>query len=411
MDFCIAAEHFVVACGGLNGNLDRVRKEWDPGFGKPPDNLLNGSDPSANGFIHNKINLLGGKLTHLNQMWNYAAGIRHPQPKFEHHGLSLLPPRSALWMDCYGNRVGPDPMMGGFNTHKLCQRLIAGYRPLPVTVSWRLAAIAADQDTPIMVRATAVSLLANIQNGETVAKLDTLYQAKDGHPLMRIGATRGVAGLSPQRQWQLLSPLLEDEHLAVRSAAFLGLLGVANDPDLGQHLRPYLPDYLESQALSLDFPETQVNIANAHAAFGEVAAAESALREAVALQASFIPALLNLAELYRVTERDAAGEELLKTAMATVPGAAAPVFSYAMWLTRQQRPAVALELPMSWMRPPRPLPPALGSSATAGSTVESTPTSLPPTVNTGAPSALMGPSTSHAARGLETRPAITAVWT
>ncbi len=206
-----------------------------------------------------------------------------------------------------------------------------------------LAAIAADQNTPIMVRATAVSLLANIDNGETLAKLDTLYQAKDGHPLLQLGATRGASGLTPQRQWQLLSPLLADEHLAVRAAAFSALLGVANDPELGPRLRAFLPDYLDSQSVSLDFPETQVNLANVHAAFGDVAAAEAALQEALNLQSSFIPGLLNLAELYRVSQRDEAAGELLLIAMATAPEAASPVFSYALWLTRQQRPADALE--------------------------------------------------------------------
>ena len=206
-----------------------------------------------------------------------------------------------------------------------------------------LAAIAADENMPVMVRATAVSLLSGIQSGATLAKLDTLWLAKDGHPLMRIGAAQGGAGLPPQRQWQLLSPLLDDDHLAVRSAAFSALLSVANDPELGPRLRAYLPSYLSSQALSRDFPETQVNIGNAHAAFGDVVAAEMALQEALALQSSFIPALLNLAELYRVTERDAAGEDLLKTAIATVPSAAAPVFSYALWLTRQQQSGTALE--------------------------------------------------------------------
>ena len=206
-----------------------------------------------------------------------------------------------------------------------------------------LAAIAADENTPIMIRATAVSLLSNSQNGETLAKLDTLYKAKDGHPLMRLGAARGASGLTPNRQWQLLSPLLVDEHLAVRAAAFSALLGVANDPELGPKLRVFLPEYLDSQSLSLDFPETQVNLANVHAAFGDVYAAEAALQEALTLQSSFIPALLNLAELYRVTQRDEEAGELVLRAVATAPDVASPVFSYAMWLTRQQRLDEALE--------------------------------------------------------------------
>jgi tetratricopeptide (TPR) repeat protein len=194
-----------------------------------------------------------------------------------------------------------------------------------------------------MVRATAVSLLANVQSGESIATLDTLWQAKDGHPLLRLGAIAGAAGLPLQRQWQILSPLLEDEHLAIRLAAFSALLPVASDPELGSRLHAYLPAFVDAHSQNLDWPETQVILANAHIAFGDAVAAEHALREALTLQPSFVPAMLNLADVYRATGRDADGEELLVQALHTVPDAAAPVFSYAMWLTRQQRPAAALE--------------------------------------------------------------------
>jgi tetratricopeptide (TPR) repeat protein len=194
-----------------------------------------------------------------------------------------------------------------------------------------------------MVRATAVSLLSNVGSGESIATLDTLWQAKDGHPLLRLGVTAGAAALSPQRLWQIVSPLLEDEHLAVRSAAFSALLPMASDPELGPLLRAHLPAFLDAHSQNLDWPETQVNLANAHVAFGDAVTAEFALREALVLQPSFVPAMLNLADLYRATKRDEDGEELLVRAMQTVPDTAAPVFGYAMWLARQQRSATALE--------------------------------------------------------------------
>lgn len=206
-----------------------------------------------------------------------------------------------------------------------------------------LVALAADEDLPVMVRATAVSLLSNVQSGDSLAMMDALWEAKDGHPLLRLGMTIGAAGLSPQRHWQIVSPLLKDEYLAVRNAAFSTLLAVANNPEIREQLRAYLPGYLDSQTATLDFPETQVNLANAHIAFGDAAAAEIALQEALILQPSFIPAMLNLADLYRATQRDADGQELIERAMATMPDAADPAFSYAMWLTRQKQSATALD--------------------------------------------------------------------
>lgn len=121
--FSIITENTIVACGGINGNLERVRKEWDPVYGPVPTNLLNGGDPISDGKLHDEISHIGGKVSNLKWMWNYAAGIAKPNPQHENEGLALIPPRSALWMDCYGRRVGPDPMMGAFDTHRLCKRM------------------------------------------------------------------------------------------------------------------------------------------------------------------------------------------------------------------------------------------------------------------------------------------------
>ena len=206
-----------------------------------------------------------------------------------------------------------------------------------------LAALAADENVPIMVRANAIARMASLESAETLPRLDSLWIAKDGHPLLRLGVTEGAAGLSAARQWQLLSPLLDDEYLAVRMAAFSALLPAAGDPEMAQRLGPYLPAYLDSLTATLDFPETQLSIANAQAVFGNSAAAELALKEALALQSNFVPALLNLTDLYRATGRDAEGEALLKEAMAVAPDWGTPVFAYANWLTRQQQSVEALE--------------------------------------------------------------------
>lgn len=125
----------VIACGGINGNLDKVRKVWDQAvYGPPPALLLNGSQPASDGALHERVDTLGGSVVRLGQMWNYASGVRHPEPRFPDHGLSLIPPRSALWLDAHGRRVGPDPMISGFDTHRLCARL--GH--LPGQYGWLL---------------------------------------------------------------------------------------------------------------------------------------------------------------------------------------------------------------------------------------------------------------------------------
>jgi predicted oxidoreductase len=91
--------------------------------------MLNGSHPSADGRVHDLGVSMGGRVTHLQNMWNYAAGVHHPRPAFPGHGLSLIPPRSALWLDAHGRRIGPDPLVTGYDTNWLCREVCRQSEP------------------------------------------------------------------------------------------------------------------------------------------------------------------------------------------------------------------------------------------------------------------------------------------
>ncbi|WP_392603273.1 FAD-binding protein [Stutzerimonas sp. CQPMC-PStu] len=133
-DFRIEAEHVVVCSGGINGDLAKVRQHWDPLYGPFPENILNGTDPRADGELHAQVQAAGGQVVKLGRMWNYAAGIAHPEPQYPQHGLSLIPSRSALWLDATGRRIGPQPLVGGFDTHDQCKRI----GQLPGQYGWQL---------------------------------------------------------------------------------------------------------------------------------------------------------------------------------------------------------------------------------------------------------------------------------
>ena len=124
----------IVAAGGINGNLDRVRAHWHRDWGKPPATILNGSHRYADGTLHDAVERVGGRITHLDRMWNYAAGVHHPRPRMPDEGLSLVPPRSALWLDASGARIGPMPLVTGFDTRDLVAQICAR----PPGYSWQL---------------------------------------------------------------------------------------------------------------------------------------------------------------------------------------------------------------------------------------------------------------------------------
>lgn len=134
-----AAQAVVLAMGGINGSHEQTRANWPPT--RPlPATMLNGAHPFANGKLHHLVAGLGGHVTHAGEMWNYAAGFPHPQPHFPGHGLSAIPCKSALWLDHSGRRIGPEPLVTGFDTHLLCQRVAAQERPYTWhLLNWRIA--------------------------------------------------------------------------------------------------------------------------------------------------------------------------------------------------------------------------------------------------------------------------------
>jgi len=130
----------VLAMGGINGGHEETRANWPAG--RPcPTAMLNGAHPFADGTLHRHTATLGAQITHAGEMWNYAAGFPHPFPHFDGHGLSAIPCKSALWLNHRGERIGPEPLVTGFDTHWLCQRVAAQEKPWTWhLLNWRIAA-------------------------------------------------------------------------------------------------------------------------------------------------------------------------------------------------------------------------------------------------------------------------------
>ncbi|MCH8497435.1 MAG: FAD-dependent oxidoreductase [Marinobacter sp.] len=131
----------VLAMGGLNGSHDECRANWPAGRPQTT-TMLNGAHPYADGRLHHWVaDHLAGRITHAGEMWNYAAGITHPYPHFPGHGLSTIPCKSALWLNHRGERIGPEPLVTGFDTHWLCQRVTEQDKPWTWhLLNWRIAA-------------------------------------------------------------------------------------------------------------------------------------------------------------------------------------------------------------------------------------------------------------------------------
>jgi predicted oxidoreductase len=182
----------VVCGGGFNGNLERVRERWPSAWGKAPAELLNGSYPWIDGSLQDFSVALGASTGPLENMWIYAAGIEHWNGDFPGHGLAVVPPRSALWLDAEGARFSP-PLLAGTDTHDLVARISARSRPW----SWLLlnrrilakeAAIQGSAFNPAFRQHSWGRLLANIAFGNTAQADELLTQSADVVSAPELGA-------------------------------------------------------------------------------------------------------------------------------------------------------------------------------------------------------------------------------
>ena len=136
----IEAGAIVIASGGIGGNLEIVRRNWPARLGNPPEDILMGSHYYADGAMHEEVQRLGGNVTHLARMWNYADAVRHPRPRRPRHGLKLIPPRSGLVLDPTGRRYGPDALIPTFDAYRALERMCEDERKYYWMIcNWKIA--------------------------------------------------------------------------------------------------------------------------------------------------------------------------------------------------------------------------------------------------------------------------------
>jgi predicted oxidoreductase len=136
----IEAAQVVIAAGGIGGNLDLIRREWPAELGNPPQDILMGSHYYADGAMHEEVKRIGGNVTHISRMWNYADAVRHPKPRRPRHGLKLIPPRSGLVLDPTGRRYGPIPLIPTFDAYYALQRMCEDPRAYYWMIcNWKIA--------------------------------------------------------------------------------------------------------------------------------------------------------------------------------------------------------------------------------------------------------------------------------
>lgn len=133
-EFTASGDNIVITAGGLAGNIEKVKAHWPAALGAPPECMVNGSIPEADGHFFDLAERLDARVTHLSRMWNYAAGVRHWKSRWPLHGLSLVPGKSALWMNYRGERFKDPPLVGSYDTLFLLEKICREKKPY----SWQV---------------------------------------------------------------------------------------------------------------------------------------------------------------------------------------------------------------------------------------------------------------------------------
>lgn len=205
----------------------------------------------------------------------------------------------------------------------------------------RLAALVGDPGEPGIVRATA---LASLRDLATPASLMTLQRAVgDGDPLVRRAAAGFLERLEPARRYAVGAPLLTDPVRDVRIEAGVALAGIPRQslsPEQALVLDKAVAEYEAVQRTNAERPESDLNLGLLYAALGSPERAESAYRSAIAKDAAFVPAYVNLADLLRAQGKGS--EAVLRQGLAAAPRAPALHHALGLALVREQRLAEAV---------------------------------------------------------------------
>jgi predicted CXXCH cytochrome family protein len=214
---------------------------------------------------------------------------------------------------------------------RFAEALAAGSQGAP-DATRLLLALAADRGQPAIARASAIQRMTRDWTELTFAAVRDALGDPDA--LVRRAAVDALAEVDPRVSAPLLEPLVEDEVRAVRIRAAAAL---ASPSPPSPPLERATAELIAAQTLNADRPEAHLALARLATSRQRYAEAETELKRALAIDSGFVPAVVNLVDLYRAMERDAAGEPVLREALQRMPDQPALLHALGLLLVREKR--------------------------------------------------------------------------
>ena len=218
----------------------------------------------------------------------------------------------------------------------------AGRKRRPV-IRKDLIRLAGDPLYPVIVRATAISLLTAYPGEDTFQAIELALM--DDEALIRRTAVESIAPTNQKVYTELIVPLLYDPVKAVRIEAARRLAEEPSwRPDPGQEkvFKAVLKEFVASMEYSADFAFGRYNLGNLYVALNRPEEAIRNYLAAIKIDGLFYPAKVNLAMFYNKRGENDEAEELLREVVKAHPELHEIAYSLGLLLAEMKKydPAV-----------------------------------------------------------------------
>jgi tetratricopeptide (TPR) repeat protein len=195
----------------------------------------------------------------------------------------------------------------------------AGRKRLPEFQS-NLIKLAGDPLYPVVVRATALSLLNSYPGEETTRAFELALM--DEEALIRRTTIDSLRLEDPGKQINLIAPMLYDPVKAVRIEAARSLAPIAEGQLSEEQIRVFqaaLREYQAAMEYAADFAYARYNLGNLNASLHQTEKAIQNYRAAIHIDDQFYPAKVNLAMLYNQIGQKDEAESILRDVVTSHP--------------------------------------------------------------------------------------------
>ncbi len=196
------------------------------------------------------------------------------------------------------------------------------------------------------------TLLAALQYSPSPAGVESARRhASNPDPLIRTGVAKSLAGVPLATALPIFSELADDPELAVRIEVARQLSaswGMASREEKQRHpeflsrFQQLMSEYEKALSTQLYSPAVLTEKSTLQENLDQPDAAMTTLRQALELEQTYVPAMLNLGDHFRTGNEQTAAQALLSRAVQLAPDSGAANFSYGLALVRDGKTSDAL---------------------------------------------------------------------